>query len=304
MKDWQQYLEENANRLCDDAERIARGEKVIRHIPTGFSAIDNKFGGVRLGIATEVLAHTGDGKSSFLRQLVESGARNGAGVLWFIAEDPEDATAERQLAGDTNIDTMAIGRVDLGKPELARLKLAAKQATWGKRVCPVFGVQSGQEVLDAIDETTTIGGAPLQLVVIDYAQVLGNSRSLEDDVAELGKGLQHRSRKSDTNQREMASVIASQVTSAVVPQARDLFLKTQDMRRIIPGIGDTEYCRRLEKYTKALWSLVRPGRWLKEFGDDSAIDDYAELHVKKANFGVMGWAELSWNGPQCKFGDK
>ncbi len=299
-----QVLLDNAQRLKTDAARRSKGEKVLSHVPTGFTAIDSKFGGVRLGIATEVLAHTGDGKSAFLRQLVEGGARAGVGVLWFIAEDPEDATSERQFSCDTGIDTTDIGRLDLSNAQLDQIGQAALDAgKWAKRVLPIYDAQDVDSVFETIDGTTTIGGAPLTEVVIDYAQVLGTSRNLEDDIARLGMGLHQRSRVTETNKRALASVIASQVSNDVVKDGRDAWYKNRDINRIRPPLGSSEWCRRLEKLCKAVWALYRPGRWLREFGEDEP-DDRAELHILKANFGPMGWAELGWDGPTTSFRNK
>ncbi len=297
-------LLDNAQRLKTDVSRRSKGEKILTHVPTGFRAIDDKFGGVRFGVATELLAHTGDGKSAFCRQLGEGGARAGAGVLYFVAEDPEDATAERQFAGDTGIDTTEIGRLDLSNDQLDRIGKAALDAgPWAKRILPVFEAQDGDSVLATIDETTTIGGAPLALVIIDYAQVLGQSRNLEDDISRLGESLHERARLTDTNKRKLAIVIASQVSNEAQKDGRDHWYKQRDIGRMRPPLNSTEWCRALEKKCKAVWSLFRPGRWMREFGEDEP-DDRAELHITKANFGPMGWAELGWDGPTCSFRNK
>ena len=297
-------LLENASRLCDNVTRRGRGEKVLTHVPTGFKSIDDKFGGVRFGVATELLAHTGDGKSAFLRQLAEGGAKAGAGVLWIVAEDPEDATSERQFAADTGIDTTEIGRLDLSDPQLKQIQQSALEAgKWAKRILPIYDAQDVESVFQLIDDTRVVGDVPLSEVIIDYAQVLGQSRNLEDDIAKLGQGLHERSRITESNPRKLATVIASQVSNDAQKDGRDAWYKNRDITRIRPPLNSTEWCRQLEKKCKAIWSLVRPGRWLREFGED-AQDDYAELHVIKANFGPMGWAELGWDGPTCSFRNK
>ena len=295
-KTYDRVLREQVKRLRRDVLRRASGERVLTHVPTGFEKIDAEYGGIRKGIVTELMAHTGDGKSSFMRQCAEACAREGAGALWIVAEDPEDATAERQLSGDTGIGTSAIGRLELDTADLDRLEDAAVKASkWAGRLLPVFELLEIEGVLDVIDGVTTIGGAPLGAVYIDYAQVLASSKSLEDDIATLGKGLHARSRE-----RGFAVMVGSQVTTDVLRRGREAWLQRHDISQIRPSLGDTEWCRRLEKLSKAAWSLVRPGRWQREFGSD-AEDDYAELHVIKANFGPMGWVRLGWEGPSCRF---
>jgi replicative DNA helicase len=293
---WDKVLRRQVVRLRKDAARRASGERVLTHVPTGFEAIDGKYGGTRIGVITEVMAHTGDGKSSFLRQMAEGAARAGVGVLWWIGEDPEDATAERQLSVDTGIDTAQLGRLDVTSEELDRLQKAAElDAKWAQRILPVFEDADVDGLFEIIDGTTTIGGARLGLVLVDYIQLLGDSRTLEADLARLGKGLHVRSRE-----RKFASAAGSQVSTDVLHRGRDRYYANKDVAGFTPGLGDSEWCKRFEKSSKAVWSIVRPDRWRREMGED-ATDDFAELHVRKSNFGPTGWVRLGWDGQSCRF---
>lgn len=293
---WDKLLAQEAKRLRRDAQRRASGEKVFTHVPTSFKELDEVYGGVRIGIVTELMAHTGDGKSAFLRQCAEGAARAGCGVLWFVGEDPLDATAERQLSGDTGISTTSLGRLDITGSQAEALDRAAVEAApWARYILPVFESQTVGGVLDAIDGVTTINGAPLQLVLIDYAQVLGETDNMEADIAKLGQGLHDRSRA-----RGFATMVGSQVATPVISRGREAWFKKADITQIRPSLGDTEWCRRLEKLSKAVWALFRPNRWKREFGEECQ-DDHAELHVIKANFGPMGWVRLNWDGPSCRF---
>lgn len=299
MDSWDQVLARNAKSLREDVRRRASGEKALRHIRTGFRELDSTFGGVRIGVPTEVIAHTGDGKSAILRQFAEGCARDGGGVLWLVGEDPEDATAERQFSGDTGIDSMDIGRLELSAGQLEQIDLSVKQAgPWAKRIAPVFDLMSVDEVLQTVDETTTIGGAPLKEVILDYVQIFGDSDNLESEIARLALGM-----KSRSQERRLAVLLGSQVSNDVVKRGRERYMATHDISSMRPSIGDTEWCKRLEKTVKAVWAVYRPGRWKKEFGDPNAVDDHAELHVIKQNFGGMGWISLGWNGPTTRFSD-
>lgn len=299
MDTWDQVLVRNAKSLKEDVRRRASGEKSLRHIRTGFKELDDAYGGVRIGVPTEVIAHTGDGKSALLRQFAEGCARDGGGVLWLVGEDPEDATAERQFSGDTGIDSMDIGRLELSAAQLDQIDLAVKQAgPWAKRIAPVFDLMTVDEVLQTVDETTTIGGSPLREVVLDYVQIFGDANNLEAEVARLGLEMQTRSKE-----RRLAVLLGSQVSNDVVKRGRERYMATHDIGSMRPSIGDTEWCKRLEKTVKAVWSMYRPGRWQKEFGDPNATDNHAELHIIKQNFGSMGWIPLRWDGPTTRFSD-
>lgn len=292
-------LRRQAKRLRQDVLGRDSGDALRTHAPTGFRAVDAMFGGIRLGCATELMAHTGDGKSAIAAQICEATARAGGGAKWFCGEDPEEATAERFLGNETGITATEMGRLDLSPGELDRIDQAAVAAsTWAQHVDVQFGQLSVEELLTAVDDTEDVGGAPLKLVVVDYIQLMASSRTLEDDIARLATGLNVRSAT-----RKFASLLLSQVASDVLKRGRERYLATKDVSGFTPGLGDTEWCRRAEKSTKAVLALVRPNRWRREMGEE-VVDDCAELHVRKANFGPMGWVPLSWDGPRCRFSDK
>jgi replicative DNA helicase len=247
-------------------------------------------------VATALVAHTGVGKSTFARQCVEGAARSGAGCLFVVGEDPEDATAERILADGTGITATEMGRLDLSPGELDRIDQAAAVAVgWAKRVETVFECPSVDEVLELVDATRTVGGVPLALVVLDYAQIFGDERNLEAEIAKLGRGMQVRAAE-----RKLATLILSQASNDVLRRGREQYQRDKSVKGFVPGKGDIEWCKRLEKSTKSYWVLDRPGLWRREMGEDDP-DTTAELHVKKANFGPTGWVPLKWNGPSCRF---
>ncbi len=299
MATMDEVLLRQAARLRDDVRRQGSGEKFLSHVPTGFRALDDTYGGVRRGVATALVAHSGAGKSTFARQVAEAAARAGAGVLYVSAEDPEDATAERVLADGTGITATEMGRLDLSAGELDRIDQAAKVARdWAQRVEVVFDAPTVTECLELVDSTTTVGGAPLVLVVVDYVQILGDATNLEAEVAGLSRGMAIRA-----GTRDLATLLLSQASNSVIQRGRDEYFRSKSVSGFVPGKGDVEWCRRMEKSCKAYWVLDRPGMWRREMNED-ADDNTAELHIKKANFGPTGWVPLAWSGPNCRFDDK
>jgi len=265
-----QVLTDRATSLRLDVHRKDSGEKLITHVPTGFDCIDNTYGGIRRGVCTELMAHTGDGKSAFAKQVCEATAKAGGGVLWFCGEDPEDATAERFFAEFTDISATDMGRLDLSNQQLDKIDQAAKVAAiWARRVRVIFEAPSVTEVIDTLNNTETVGDAPLSLGVYDYAQIFGDSASLESEIARLSTSINILS-----GQRRIANLLLSQVSSDVLKRGRDTWNSANSIHAFTPTLGDTEWCRRAEKSCKAVWSLIRPGRWLREMGED-CDDNYA-----------------------------
>lgn len=218
-------------------------------------------------------------------------------MLWVVGEDPEDATAERILADGTGVTATEMGRLDLSPGELDRIEQAARAATWGARIQPVFDAVSVDDLLQLVDDTPTVGGVPLALLIADYVQIFGDPDNLEHEIAKLGRGMQVRSAA-----RHLASLLLSQASNEVIRRGREEYQRTggKSVAGFLPGKGDIEWCKRMEKSVKAYWVLDRPDLWRREMGED-APDETAELHVKKANFGPTGWVPLRWDGKACRF---
>jgi replicative DNA helicase len=265
-------------------------------VPTGFQEIDEEYGGIRRGVATALVAHSGVGKSTFGRQVAEAAARAGGGVLWVCGEDPEEPTAERVLADRTGITSSEMGRLDLTPGELDRIEQAAVDAQgWAQNIQVVFDAPSVEDCLTLVDDTQFINGKPLVLTVFDYVQIFGDADNLEAQVATLSRGMAVRAVA-----RHLANLLLSQASNAVIQRGREEYNRTKSVRGFLPGKGDIEWCKRMEKSVKAYWVLDRPGLWKREMGEEDP-DDTAELHVKKANFGPTGWVPIGWDGQACRF---
>lgn len=189
-----------------------------------------------------------------------------------------------------------MGRLDLTPGELDRIERAAVDAAeWARNIEVVFDAPSVEECLTMVDDTKTINGKPLVLTVFDYVQIFGDADNLEAQVATLSRGMAVRAVA-----RNLANLLLSQASNSVITRGREEYQRTKKVNGFVPGKGDIEWCKRMEKSVKAYWVLDRPGMWQREMGED-ALDNTAELHVKKANFGPTGWVPLGWDGEACRF---
>lgn len=296
MKTLDKVLIDRAQTLRQDVQRRDSGEKLLTHVPTGFSVIDDSYGGIRRGVATELMAHTGDGKSAFAKQVCEATAKAGGACIWYCGEDPEDATAERHFADGTSVSATEIGRLDVSQATLNKIDAYVETASsWAKRIAIIFDTATVEEVLRTVNQATTIGGSPFLLLVLDYLQIFGDEGSLEQEIARMTTGLNNLA-----GSRRIATLLLSQVSNHVILRGTEQWNKHKTIAGFIPKLGDTEWCRRAEKSVKVAASLFRPGRWLRQMGEE-AEDNTAEVHIFKGNFGPTGWETLGWDGPQTKF---
>lgn len=302
-----QVLRDRVDQLNRDRLRVLCGEDVHTHVPTGLKAFDTRFGGLEIGILTLVVGHTGDGKTSFMLQLAKGAAEAGFGVLLFLLEDPSEKIADRLLAGMMGESANKLGRlqVDMG----ARGEAAYKALSWSHRVDIREGYVTGAEVLDIVSKTTDVNGAPLGLVVVDYAQGLQDDDGrMEQICASVARSLNIVART-----KRIACVFGSQVKSEVFERGRSRWeyamrktgeAKSGDVGGFRPGKGDVMWARRMEQYAKACWYLFRPGRWRRELGDSAANDNTMEVNVGKANYSPEGLEVFEWQGSSCTISDR
>jgi replicative DNA helicase len=248
-----------------------------------------------MGVLTLVVGHTGDGKSVVIKHFAKAAALAGLGALVYFVEDPEKRTADRFLAEETGVAASDLGRLEVDPHEVDQLKQAAGAADWADRIAVRFGTVSAEEVLQDVAATKRVGGSPLGLVAVDYAQAIASEGSMEETCASTARALNELA-----GARNVATVFGSQVVTEVLRRGRARWEREPgDVSGFLPSLGDAMWSRRLEQYAKAELVAFRPGRWKRELGQD-ARDDTLELHVPKANFGPSGWVSLGWDGPRAR----
>ena len=304
-----QVLRDRLKEIDDGLAARARGEIVNTHVPTGLKSIDDEFGGVERGVNTLVVGHTGDGKTAFLSRLIEGAARAGMGALGFFLEDPARREADRVLARPTGLDTRDLAQLHLAAGARERLGVAEAEADWADRAWVYFGMPTPEEVLDIADRAcgdglgeTVFDKVPVGLIVVDYAQGFADDeQGMEAIVGHMAHHLNQLAGKYD-----LASILGSQAKNEVIKRGRLQWERTGgvEVDGFRPGKGDAKWSSRAQEYSKADWSIFRPGRWRLHLGDTGARDDTLELNVNKQNYGPEGQVLLGWHGPTTSILDR
>lgn len=271
-------------------------------MPTGLSRYDAKFGGMEIGSTTLVLAHTGEGKSSLVRQCMVGAAEAGIPALDISLEDPEDRDHDRILANRSSIPSRTLNLLECEPGELQRLKLVADTIPDDYYLTHVNPRAGGLlKLIEGWTRERRDEGYEGPLVVsVDYLQKLAADEGV---LGELGNELGEWART-----EKSSALLASQVRSDAVSEARRRYANAkppaqkpanwQDFISYFqPQQGDAKFCRRLEESAKAMWCWFRPGRWAKDFAGWDVRDDFGEIHVVKANFGETGFGTFGWDGP-------
>ena len=288
-----EVLRERGKSIVADLDRRARGEVVHTHIPTGLPPLDRVFGGAERGVATLVLGHSGEGKTTLLETCEAGAAQAGFGVLAFHLEDPARRLADRVFARLTGEAAHRIGRLDVPVtfPDQMRGAVVASDE-WTERIAMWAGDSTPSRILSTVRDTTHVGGVPVGLVVIDYLQRFSDTEeSLEAICGNLARDLGQ-----IAEERGLAVLLGSQVRSQVVERGRLRWDRHNQVDGFRPGRGDCMWSRRPEQFCRATWVWFRPDRWRREMGVLNVKDDRGELWVVKANYGPEGVETLGWDG--------
>jgi replicative DNA helicase len=293
-------LMERAAEVEDGVARRARGETVRTHTPTGLAAFDEVFGGLEIGVLTLVVGHTGDGKSVLIKQFAKAAALAGIASQIYFVEDPKRRTADRYLSENTGIAAHDLGKLAVSDSEVRDLRASADRSrSWAEKVAVQFGVTSPEEILENAERVTTVGGAPVGLIAVDYAQALANEGNMEEMCGGAARALNVLALD-----RNISTVFGSQVVTDVLRRGRSRWERSPgDTSGYLPSLGDSMWSRRMEQYAKAVVVPFRPNRWRKELGEECR-DDVMELHVPKMSFGPSGWVALGWDGAHSRIYSK
>lgn len=280
------------------------GQDPLTHIPTGLRALDKTFGGLERGVQTLIIGHSGDGKTVTIENLVEGAARHKLGAALVVIEDPERKSADKAFAKELGISSNLLGRLEVDSDLPQRLDAVLTGEHWSDYVAFHAGHVEPDEVLEVIKSLAKVGinDAPLGLVAIDYAQgFLDTEESMEAICARMARNLNILA-----GEYNLATVFGSQAKPAVIQRGRAQWERSEDgdIEGYRPGRGDAMWSGRLEQYSKAVWTIFRPGRWRQSHGDSTARDDTIEINIVKANFGPEGRVVLGWKGETGRIFDR
>ena len=287
----QQHL---GNRLCSIEQVVgdvfdqisaasAQGGEMLG-VPTGFVDLDCLLNGLQGGDLLLVAARPGQGKTGFLLSLVCSVAQHcRKHIAVFSLEMSSEQLVQRLLAQVSGIDSQRLRAGRIYEQEWPRLVDAVETLS----LLPVF-----------LDDTPALTPAQmrsacrklqiehgLDLVVVDYLQLMHSGQKVENRVLEVG--YISRSLKALARELNVPVVAAAQLSRAVEQRA--------DKK---PTLSDLRESGSLEMDSDVVIFLYRP-----EVYDpgDPLLKGRAEISIAKHRNGPVGQIELLFRAELARF---
>lgn len=267
-------------------ERIHRDRDALRGVPTGFEDLDNLLGGLQKSDLVVLAARPSLGKTALSLDIARNAALLGHPVGLFSLEMSRDQLTDRLIA--------AQGGVDLWRLRTGRLRHEGENNDFSR-------IQNAMAVLSEIplflDDTpspTVIelrakarrlqAKHKLELVVIDYLQLIRGHQNTESRVQEVSEI--SRSLKALAKELNLPVLALSQLSRGV------------EMRpTAIPKLSDLRESGSIEQDADVVMFIYREDK-VRENTDRKNI---AEIRIEKHRNGPTGRIELFFNEESASF---
>lgn len=256
--------------------------EALRGIPTGFVDLDRILHGLRKTEMITIAGRPAMGKTSLLVDIALNAARQGCRVAAFSLEMSDRSLARRLVASETGIDGQALDQAALSDDD------------WGRVAGAVGRLGELPIVLDDSPDLTPLelrskcravaAGRGLDLVVVDYLQLMSSDRPAENRVQEISaisRGL-----KALAKELDVPVVVAAQLNRAV--EARG------DKR---PQVADLRESGQIEQDSDVVMLLYRD----EVYNPDTVHKNVAEVIVGKQRQGPTGVCRLRYDGARTRF---
>lgn len=262
-------------------ERTQREEEE-RHVPTGMVDLDRRLGGgLRAGQLALLAARPGLGKSGLALTIAyELGVRRGRSVGVVSLEMSRDEILQRLVAIHSGIDTQQVEeRVRRGDPR-------ATDALGALSTAPIAIEDTAMlSVMDVRSKARRLATVrPLDLLIIDYLQLLIGDTSAQNRVDEVSRI----SRQLKLLARELQCPILalSQLSRAVEQRSSK-----------VPQLSDLRDSGSLEQDSDIVIFIYRE----EVYDEATAQPGVAELHLAKQRNGPLGVIPVRFDAPSTRF---
>jgi replicative DNA helicase len=272
-----------------------RNRTLISHVRTGFIKLDELLGGLKRKDLVILAARPGMGKTSLAMNIARNAAIGQQGrVAIFSLEMAADQLAQRLLAGESGIDG-------------TRLRLGEQNEAEERRVMHAMGVLADSEIY--IDDAGVQRMAeirakahrlhrerPLDLIVIDYLQLVHGSGRIDNRVAEVSDI--SRSMKELARELDVPVIACSQLSRA--PEQRPTH---------IPMLSDLRESGAIEQDADVVLfiyredSYVTEDEWQRLHPNQPYPEGIAQIIVAKHRNGPTGTLHLRFRKQLTRFED-
>ena len=251
-------------------------------ISTGYESFDFKLGGFKRGDLVIVAARPSMGKTAMALNFAQNVAKKGRHVAIFSLEMSKEQLTDRLIAAAMAVDSWKLQKGKLSEDEFAKMGDALE--TLSRSKIYLDDSPAGEGLVSIKSKARRLKmESGLDLVIIDYLQLMSNGNSLNrvQEVSEISRGL-----KSLARELDVPVVALSQLSRA---------LEWRPDKR--PVMSDLRESGSIEQDADIIAMLYRDD-YYNEFSESPGITN---VLIRKNRNGPTGQIDLKFEKSQQKF---
>lgn len=283
------HLSQAMQSLMDHLEEVQASEGEILGVPTGLRDLDTILGGLQRSDLILLAARPGMGKTSLALNIALNAALHlHKHVAFFSLEMSAEQLALRLLSMQARIDSQKLRRGQLSEDEWRRLLEAA--AALAETEFYVDDTPSAS-VMEVRSKARRLHAeVRLDLIVIDYLQLMQSDRRAENRVQEIS--YISRSLKALAREINVPLLALSQLSRSV-----------EHRQRKRPMLSDLRESGSLEQDADVVLFLYKQEEEMEEEMEEVDAENIVNIFVAKHRHGPTGEFAVFFDKPHTRFGD-
>lgn len=276
---FQEMIEETWARI----EKLAESTGEIRGVPSGFKELDNKLSGFQKSDLIILAARPSVGKSSLALDFARNAAvKHGVPTAIFSLEMGKEQLVDRMLSAQSQVDgwKLRTSRLSLDE-EFARLQQGMHDLMKAPLYIDDTAANTALNMRSMLRRMSS--EKPIGLVIIDYLQLMGTSKSYDNmvnQVTEISRSL-----KGLAKEFNVPVIALSQLSRAV------------ESRGGRPRLSDLRDSGSIEQDADVVMFIHREDK----YGENSERKNIVEILIEKHRNGPTGIVELFFDDKKTSF---
>lgn len=272
--------------ILERKRKLENGENLIE-ITTGYNSLNWLTDGFHKTELTIIAARPAMGKTSVILNFMLRQLKENIPILFFSLEMSKNSLYKRLLSIISGVDAGKINKGQLNESEVKKI-IAAADFLESKRDKLFIIDKSSITINDMIVEAKSMKNKGIQVIYIDYLQLLNTESVYKNRAIEMGEISRN------------LKILAKELDVAVVAVAQ-LNREVEHRTNKRPNLADLRDSGEIEQNADNVWFLYREGYYLEQTGEQSSNDSQTELSIAKHRNGPTGLVNLVFRKNTLEF---
>jgi replicative DNA helicase len=279
-------ITELVDNILEKKQKVESGQSLIE-ITTGYNSLNWLTDGFHKTELTILAARPAVGKTAAMLNFALRQLKEDIPVLIFSLEMSKNSLYKRLFSIYSGVEASKINKGQLNESEIKKI-IAAADFLEKKRDKLFIIDKSSITINDMIVEAKTLKSKGIEIVYIDYLQLLNTESVYKNRAIEMGEISRN------------LKILAKELDVAVVAIAQ-LNREVEHRTNKRPNLADLRDSGEIEQNADNVWFLYREGYYLEQKGEEDKNDSKTELSIAKHRNGPTGVVNLIFRKNTLEF---